>query len=265
MKFKIAVVQLSLDDSSVENRFEKIESYLQKATRKADLIVFPEYIFSWNFQDKHGELRQKFQVLARKYKLDIVTGSMQTQYKTKIFNTVYYIDSKGKVKGKYHKINLWHPERPYLTSGSEVEVFNTKWGKIGLTICWDLAFPEVYRSMVKKGAKIIICSSFWSNQDASSRGLHHNPQAEEIFIDSCCLSRACENEIIHVFCNAAGKFKFKNKKWTLTGHSQITGPFKGVFKKLNHNQEEMFIQEVDTSIIDDAEKAYKIRKDLKKI
>ena len=48
------------------------------------------------------------------------------------------------------------------------------------------------------------------------------------------------------------------------GHSQITIPIKGVLKSMNHNKEAMFIQEVDTSILKDAEKAYKIRSNLKK-
>ena len=50
----------------------------------------------------------------------------------------------------------------------------------------------------------------------------------------------------------------------LIGQSQITVPFKGALRRLDHNKEEMFIQEIDTSILKDAEKAYKIRNDLRK-
>ncbi|HLD10774.1 MAG TPA: hypothetical protein VJB89_01720 [Candidatus Nanoarchaeia archaeon] len=49
----------------------------------------------------------------------------------------------------------------------------------------------------------------------------------------------------------------------MLGHSQIAVPFMGVIKKLEHNKEEMFVQEVDTAILKDAEKVYKIRNDLK--
>ena len=74
---------------------------------------------------------------------------------------------------------------------------------------------------------------------------------------------AGENEIIFVYCNAAGKLRLDKFQDTLIGHSQIAVPFKGAIKKLDHNKEEMFIQEVDTAILKDAEKAYKIRNDLK--
>jgi predicted amidohydrolase len=264
MKFKIGVVQMQGDIVDVEKTLKKVESYIEKASKKADLIVFPEYIISWNLVDTKNKFRTHLQELAKKYKIDIVTGSMLATYRKKVYNTIYYIDSKGKIKGTYRKVNLWHPERPHVEFGKKVCVFNSKFGKIGLSICWDLVFPELYRKMVRKGAEIIICSAFWSDQDASSVGLKHNPQAEKVLIDACCISRSCENELIHVFCNSAGILKEEKKKWTLSGHSQITIPFKGVIKKLDHNREQMFIQEIDTAILKDAEKAYKIRKDLKK-
>jgi len=264
MKFKIAVVQMQTSLVDVDSILKKVESYVKKASGKANLIVFPEYLISWNFIEEKDNYKKYFQNLAKKYKIDIVTGSMLSHYRKKLYNTVYYIDSRGKVKGTYRKVNLWHPERPHLEKGKDICVVNSKFGKIGLCICWDLAFPEVYRMMISKGAQIIICPAFWSNQDASSNGLKHNPKAEKVFIDSCCVSRACENEIVHIFCNAAGKIKEEKRTWILTGHSQITVPFKGAIKRLNHNKEEMFIQEIDTSILRDAEKAYKIRKDLKK-
>ncbi len=65
--------------------------------------------------------------------------------------------------------------------------------------------------------------------------------------------------MILVFCNTAGKVGSSNS----IGHSQITEPFKGSIKKLNHNKEKMFIKEIDTHILRDAEKAYCIEKDLK--
>ncbi|MBD3319352.1 hypothetical protein GF342_05585 [Candidatus Woesearchaeota archaeon] len=263
MKFKIAVVQLEIDVCSAKETFKKVEPYIRKASGRADIIVFPEYLISWNFEDVGKQYVKRFQELAKKYTIDIVTGSMISQYKKKKYNTLYYISSNGKIKGAYRKINLWHPERHHIAYGNETCVFNTTFGKIGLSICWDVVFPEMYRAMIRKGARIVICPAFWSDQDASPKGLRHNPRAEEVFIDSCCTSRACENEIIHVFCNAAGSWQDNKTKWDLTGHSQITVPFKGAIRKLNHNKEAMFIQEVDTTVLNDAEKAYKIRKDLK--
>src|SRR3989344_8182533 len=116
MKLKIAVAQLEINVLDAEKTFKKVEHYVKKASGKADIIVFPEYIISWNFIDD-GYYKKKFQNLAKKYNIDIVTGSMLTKLKNKIYNTAYYISSNGKIKGIYRKINLWHPERYNVNFG----------------------------------------------------------------------------------------------------------------------------------------------------
>lgn len=91
-----------------------------------------------------------FKILLKNIKIDIVPGSIIEKDKHSFYNTTYYIDSSGKVKSRYRKINLWHPERRYLNPGNEISVFNTKFEKIELIICWDLIFPEIFRKIVKK-------------------------------------------------------------------------------------------------------------------
>lgn len=86
-----------------------------------------------------------------------------------LYNTAYFISPTGDILGKYVKKNLWHPERPHLTSSGTQphEVFDTPLGKVGMLICWDLAFPEAFRALVAKGAEIIImptyCMSLFSS------------------------------------------------------------------------------------------------------
>ena len=196
------------------------------------------------------------------YKIYIIPGSIIEKTAKGLFNTAYYIDSKGKIKGRYRKINLWIPERKYLTPGNKISVFNTKFGKAGLIICWDLIFPEIFREMVKKGVKIVYCPSFWTKQDAGI-GMKYDKDAEIKNVNSLCTARAFENEIVLVYANAAGKLKVGKISDDLIGQSQITAPFKGSFKIFKHNREGMFLQDVNTDILSDAEKVYKIRKDLK--
>lgn len=270
MKFKIAVVQFEIKQFSPEENLKKAEEFIRKAaSSKAQIIVFPEDFVTGpvmkkkEFVDFDGKYAKHFQKLAKKYSIDIVPGSWIEGDTQGWYNTAYYIDASGKIKGRYRKINLWLPERKYLTPGNEISVFNTKFGKVGLIICWDLVFPELFRRMVKKGINIIFSPSYWCYGDAG-KGVKYDANSEIKFVDSLCVGRAFENEIIFVYCNSAGKFKFDKFRDTLIGHSQITVPFKGTIKKLNHNKEEMFIQEIDTNILKDAERSYKIREDLKK-
>lgn len=273
MKIRIAVVQFYIKQFSPAENLRKAEEYVKKASAaKANIVVFPEDFITGpiagrkEFADSDNKYRGHFQNLARKYRIDIIPGSIIEQDKLGLHNTTYYIDSRGKVKSRYRKINLWHPERFHIIPGYEVKVFNTRFGKVGLIICWDLIFPEIFRKMAKKGVNIVFCPSYWCRGDGGM-GLKYNKDSETNLVDSLCAGRAFENEIIFVYCNAAGKLHLiKGKKIindTLIGHSQISVPFKGCIKKLEHNKEGMFIQDVDTSILKDSERVYKIRADLK--
>lgn len=267
---KLAVVQFEPKQFDVDVNLRKAERFIEMAKkRQANVIVFPEDFLTGpifgkkEFVDFDGRFRGLFQKLAKKYKIDIVTGSFIEGDYTGWYNTSYYIDSKGKIRGKYRKINLWHPERKYLASGRDVSVFNTKFGKAALIICWDLMFPEMFRSLVKKGVKIVYCPSYWSLEDAG-RGIKYDKEAEIKSVNALCTARAFENNILLVFANVAGRLEYKNVSACLIGRSQVTVPFKGPVKRLDHNKEGMFVIDLNyEKILRDAEVSYKIRSDLR--
>lgn len=268
MKFRVAVVQFEIKQFNPGENLKRAENFISEASQKADVIIFPEdfvtgpIIKKKKFVDFDGKYLKHFQMLSRKHSIDIVTGSWIEGTSNGWYNTSYYIDKTGAVLGKYRKNNLWHPERRYLTPGNEICVFNTRFGKAGIVICWDLIFPEIFRKMVREGVKLVFCPSYWCYGDAG-KGRKFDPNSEIKLVDSLCVGRAFENEIILIYCNAAGKLSFENIRDTLLGHSQVTVPFKGCIKKSEHNKEEMFIQEIDTSILDVAEQSYKIREYLR--
>lgn len=114
--------------------------------------------------------------LAKKLHINIVPGTIiETEKKETLsnkdsqepkdhilYNTAYFISSSGDIVGKYRKKNIWHPERPHLTSSGNDphEVLDTEVGKVGMLICWDLAFPEAFRELIANGAEIIIIPTF---------------------------------------------------------------------------------------------------------
>ncbi len=268
MKFKIAVCQFKIKFLDPDENLKRAEAFIRKASSKAQLIVFPENFVTGPIEanielaDSTHKYRKQFQHLAKKYQISIVAGTIIEKEKSKLYNTAYYIEKDGKIKSRYRKIHLWHSERKSFTAGKDITVFNAEFGKIGLAICWDLIFPEMIREMAKKNVEIVICPSYWNYGDAGI-GLKYNKDAEVTLASSLSVGRAFENEIIFVFCNASGG-GYKNFEFTPFGHSQITAPFIGTVKKLEHNNEELFIQEVDTAILKEAETNYKIRQDLKR-
>lgn len=267
MKFKVAVVQFKITQWKPDVNISSAEAFIKKAVEnRAKVIVFPEDFITGpidgkkEFVDFESKYKKIFQHLAKKYKIDIVAGSWIEGDKTGFYNTCYYFDSKGKTRGSYRKINLWLTERKYLTYGNRISVFNTKFGMVGLAICWDLSFPEIFRKMAAKGARIFYCPSLWYKTE---KGTFVEGDFPGKNVNAYCSCRAFENNAVLVYCNAAGKIKKKGWTETVLGYSQISMPILGVVKKLEHNKEEMFIQEIDIKILSKAEKWYQTRKDLK--
>ena len=270
MQLRVAVVQFEISQFTPQENLTKAEQFIQRAVLSAaDLIVFPEDFLVGplngraDLADFDQSYVKHFQQLASQYHIDIVPGSIIEGDESGLYNTAYYIDRSGDILGRYRKVNLWLPERSYVTPGNDITVFATRFGKVGLIICWDLMFPEIFRAMVKEGVEIVICPSYWCLEDAGN-GQQFNPHAEVMLVNALCIARAFEHEIVLVYANAAGKTTLDGNKCTLIGQSQVTVPFKGPLDIVMHNDEAMFVQEVDTAILAIAEESYEIRSDLQK-
>jgi predicted amidohydrolase len=195
-----------------EHNFTKAASFIRSAAAQgAELAVLPEYhLTNWKPKEE-GFVKlcedwetylEKYKALAKECGICIVPGTIVEARASdgedeamKMVNVAYFIDAQGQVIGKYEKKNLWGPEREHLTgSGRDIhEVFDTPLGKVGMLICWDLAFPEAFRELIAQGAQIIIVPTFWTLSDCSPAGLKHNPSAEALFLDSILTARAFEN------------------------------------------------------------------------
>jgi len=146
----IAVVQLSVAQYKVEANISKMKHFIEEAANAgANLVVFPEDAITGpingdrqfvDFEERHVRY---FQQLASQYTIDVVPGSIIEGNSSGWYNTTYYIDKTGTIKGKYRKVHLWHPERAYLTPGSGFSVFETNFGKVGLVICWISYFQKL--------------------------------------------------------------------------------------------------------------------------
>ena len=270
MNVTIAVIQCAIEQFNPQANLAKAEQAIREAVaQQAQLIVFPEDFvtgpLSGNkaYADYEHQYVQRFQQLARQYAIDIVPGSIIEGDTNGLYNTTYYIAKTGEILGHYRKVHLWLPERSYILPGETHPVFDTAYGKVGLIICWDLMFPEVFRAMLKEGVEMVICPSYWCFEDAGE-GLRHDANAEVKLVNALCVARAFENEIVLIYVNAAGSARNDGMAERLIGRSQITVPFKGAIAHIDSNRTAMVVQEVDTAILRDAEKSYEIRSDLQK-
>lgn len=267
MKFKIALVQFNYTFWNPKKNIERMEEFVEQAKKnQANVVLFPEdcvtgpMLKNQEMLDRTNHFKDTFSNLAHKYQIDLVPGSWMEEDADQKgwYNTTYYFDAHGKVLNRYRKVNLWISERSYLTPGNSIQVFNTKYGKAGLIICWDLMSPEIFRQLLSQGVQIVYCPSDWSMGLVENS---YNKNAEIDHVNALCTARAVENNIILAYCNLAGEHSYEGKTDHLIGQTQITMPFYGKLAHLQNNQENLLIQEVDLDLLPVAEKVYQTRGD----
>lgn len=260
------------------------------AGQGADLAVLPEYHLSSWLSDREALLQvaqksphylERYCALAKELKISIVPGTLLSvpdneQLIGGLANICYYIGSDGTVLGSYQKRNLWHPEKPILAPSPAPiphTTFDTPFGRVGLLICWDVAFPEAMRALVADGATIIVCPAFWlsSEGEEGEDGSSVNPDCETLFLDSICVARAFENTAAVVFVNAGGAPSggldgiTPGKDATgrvYCGVSQVAMPLQGSLGRVAGGEESMSVVDVDLQVLKTAECLYKAREDM---
>jgi len=101
--------------------------------------------------------------VAKKYNLYVVAGLLEKKGEV-VYNTSVLIDRSGRLAGKYRKISLPKEEiNGGISPGDSLPVFETDFGRIGMMICWDVAFPETARRLARQGAEIIFLPIWGGN------------------------------------------------------------------------------------------------------
>lgn len=164
---KIAGIQMA-SGPNVSANLSEAERLIKIATEQgAKLIVLPEYFAIMGIKETDkvkvgekegsGPIQQFLSSTARKTDVWIVAGSipLQSETKDKVYNACMVYDNTGKLVARYNKIHLFglnlgnekYHEESTIVPGNQVVTFDSPFGKIGLSICYDLRFPELYRAM----------------------------------------------------------------------------------------------------------------------
>jgi len=219
----------------------------------ADLIVLPE-LFTYCRDFKAGEsipgpITEIFTRLAREKGSYIVMGSiLEVDEHERMFNTSVLVDRRGTICARYRKIHLFSyhsKEKRSLVAGTEVVVAPTELGVIGLSVCYDLRFPELYRALVQKGAEIIVCPAAWP-----STRLEH-----WIALNT---ARAIENQCYFIGCNQVGT---PVATTTFAGGSMITDPW-GETVVAAGNAEAIITAALDVAVVNKVRKEYAFLSDM---
>jgi N-carbamoylputrescine amidase len=171
-KVIVAAIQMQCDKSREKN-IDKAEEMVRQAAKKgANVILLPELFENLYFcQEKRydyyelaesvqeNKAVQRFQKVAKELQV-VLPISFYEKDVNALYNTVAMIDADGEVLGVYRKTHIpddhFYQEKFYFTPGDTgFKVWDTRYGKIGVGICWDQWFPECARSMVVQGAELI--------------------------------------------------------------------------------------------------------------
>ncbi|MCA9134322.1 MAG: carbon-nitrogen hydrolase family protein, partial [Planctomycetales bacterium] len=135
----------------------------EAAAQQADLVVLGETLTFYNSGGDYAAVAEPIPgpsteilgQMAKQHGLYIVAGLMEREQHL-IYNVAVLLDPEGQVVGKYRKVTLPRGEiEGGITPGADYPVFETKWGKVGMMICYDGFFPEVARELTNRGAEII--------------------------------------------------------------------------------------------------------------
>ena len=242
-----------------ERNLRQISEQASKARKKnVDLLVFPElHLTGYTMRDEVSHLAEsipgpstrKVETLAREHGVHVVFGMPEeSEVKGVIHNTAVFVGPKGLV-GRYRKIHLpthsVFEERRYYRPGQEASVFKTDIGTIGLSICYDLYFPELTRLQALQGAELVVCIS-------ASPGLRRR------FFEGFCLSRAMENAVYLAYVNRVG-IEEGLQFW---GGSRVIAPNGSVLAQCKYDLEEFQICKVNLSEVSRARAFIPTIKDL---
>lgn len=220
---RVYVIQLEHNDKDTKNERIKHTVALINDLDSPDLILLPELwgtgFFAYdkyfeNSEDLYGETVASLSDIARAKCTYIFTGSFIEQRKNGFYNTALLLDRGGDIAAQYRKIHLFGDEKKLLSAGEEISVAETELGIIGLSICYDLRFPELYRKLSLKGTEIFL-------------SCYALPKERLPHWQILTPARAVENQSFFISCGCAGI----NRGVTYSGHSMIVSPMGEIIRE----------------------------------
>ena len=238
---RVATIQM-VSTADVEDNLLQAKNLIQQAANEAaEFAVLPEYfpIISDDESDKltimekfgDGPIQNFLAESAVSHQMWLMAGSLpiRTNDPSHVASSCLLYDPSGECVARYDKMHLFdvcvnsdegevYNESNTITPGREVVVAKTSFATIGLSICYDLRFPELYRELVNRGATIITVPSAFTY----STGRRH--------WEMLLCARAVENLCFVIASGQGGQNTEKRRTW---GHSMIIDPWGNILSSLD--------------------------------
>lgn len=232
---KLGLCQMAVSRDKGEN-LRRAQAALEQAARQgAQLAMLPE-MFNCPYENPcfpvygepaGGETWQFLSRMARELGLYLAGGSVPELEGGKVYNTCYFFSPEGEELARHRKVHLFDIDVPggqrfkesdTLTAGDQITVVDTPLGKIGLAICFDIRFSELFRVMGARGAQIILVPAAF------------NMTTGPVHWDLAFRSRAVDNQLFVAGCSPA---RDTGASYVAYGHSLVCNPWGTVVARLD--------------------------------
>lgn len=243
-KIKLSLCQMRVVDDKNSNILKAIEMINTSAKNKADVIVLPE-MFNCPYDNckfrnyaedlESGETITTLKKAARELGVCVIAGSIPENSEGKLYNTCVAIDNKGNTIGRHRKVHLFDVNIPgkiefkesdTLCPGNDITIVDAGICKIGIAICYDVRFPEVFRIMALRGAQIVVIPAAFN--------MTTGPQHWELLMRA----RAVDNQ---VFLAAVSPARDEKANYVAYGNSMVVDPFAKVIGRLEADEDILFV------------------------
>ncbi len=233
---KLALGQFQVVQGDTQANLNRMLELTDRAAEEgADLVVFPELAYTGYFLQSHelqklaepkdGPFVQQLCKKAREKRIHIIAGYPEAGAVIgKMYNSCIFVDDEGTVIENMRKVYAWGQEKLKFREGKRYPVVETKLGKIGLQICYDVEYPEPSRIEALKGAEVIIDCAVWSIP--AERRWHVDLAGNALF-----------NLLFMVGSNPVGD--------NCCGSSMVVGPDGEIRAMASRTEEELLIHEID--------------------
>ena len=252
---KVGMVQMSCSNNKAENLTKTIGKIREVAAEGAQIVVLQELFLSLYFCDVEdyanfslaeaipGPTTETFSALAKELGVVIVASLFEKRAEGLYHNTTAVIDADGSYLGKYRKMHIpddpGYYEKFYFTPGDlGYKVFATKFGKVGVLICWDQWYPEAARLTALQGADFLVYPTAigWAlSQDQPTNQMQYNAW------QTVQRGHSVANGVPVISVNRVG-IEGEMKFW---GGSFATNAFGHLVYQASHEQEENNVVEID--------------------
>jgi N-carbamoylputrescine amidase len=261
-RFKVGLVQMSCSSDAKQNMDKAVKGIKDAAEKGANIVCLQELFTSLYFCDVEdyenfklaesipGASTDQLSAVAKELGVVIIASLFEKRTQGIYHNTTAVLDADGTYLGKYRKMHI--PDDPayyekfYFTPGDlGYKVFQTKFAKIGVLICWDQWYPEAARLTSLMGAEVLFYPTAigWATaQDQATNDEQFNAW------QTIQRSHAVANGVHVVSVNRVGLEQ--NGAMKFWGGSFVANPFGRLLSQASHDSEEVMVVDIDTQKTD---------------